>query len=158
MVGTFAWRPGKKPKKKPNQIALDFGKAIEHTVRCAQVINLQRKTDPIYRSGVTFSSLFLFLGSIPIWGFQRPITISRKVECRSSLQSSSQVHRKLVIVCMAIRRAAEKIQKKAHETPHHLESFAQNEFDLGTMKYYSEMKYLRYFYFSPSNVKKIGIK
>jgi hypothetical protein len=53
---------------------------------------------------------------------------------------------------MAIRRAAEKIQKKAHETPHHLESFAQNEFDLGTMKYYSEMKYLRYFYFSPSNV------
>jgi hypothetical protein len=60
---------------------------------------------------------------------------------------------------MAIRRAAEKIQKKAHETPHDLKSFAQNEFDLGTMKYYSEMKYLRYFYFSPSNVKKkIGIK
>ena len=112
---------GKNKKKQPNQIAIDFGKAIEHTVRCAQVINLQRKTDPIYLSGVTFSSLFLLLGSIPIWGFQRPITISRKVECRSSLQSSSQVHRKLVIVCMAIRRAAEKKQKKAHETPHHLE-------------------------------------
>lgn len=96
----FCLTTWEKTKKQPNQIAIDFGKAIEHTVRCAQVINLQRKTDPIYLSGVTFSSLFLLLGSIPIWGFQRPITISRKVECRSSLQSSSQVHRKLVIVCV----------------------------------------------------------